>query len=74
MAGDYYSSSKAARDAAEGSVLLADLGTINAVRLWLEPFKFVEIARDMRRAGLYSKGRPPFDVGNSPVRRRIRTV
>ena len=36
MAGDYYSSSEAARDAAEGSVLLADLGTINAVKLWLE--------------------------------------
>jgi hypothetical protein len=37
---------------------LADLGTINAVKLWLEPFKFVGIARDMRRAGLYSKGQP----------------
>ena len=30
--------------AAEGSSLLRDLGTINAVKLWLEPFKFVGMA------------------------------
>ncbi|MCI0439455.1 MAG: hypothetical protein L0177_10020 [Chloroflexi bacterium] len=30
--------------AVEGSGLLADLGTINAIKLWLEPFKFVGMA------------------------------
>ena len=30
--------------AAEGNALLADLGTINAIKLWLEPFKFVGMA------------------------------
>ncbi len=30
--------------AVEGSSLLADLGTINAIKLWLEPFKFVGMA------------------------------
>ena len=30
--------------ALEGSGLLAELGTINSVKLWLEPFKFVGMA------------------------------
>ena len=44
-AGEFWGSTKAARDsAAAGSTLLAQGGTIAAVSTWLEPFKFVGIA------------------------------
>ena len=38
--------------AGEGSSLLRDLGTINAVKLWLEPFKFVGMALLLTGIGL----------------------
>lgn len=38
--------------AADGSALLANLGTINAIKLWLEPFKFVGIASLFAGIGL----------------------
>ncbi len=38
--------------AAEGSGLLADLGTINALKLWLAPFKFVGMATLFTGIGL----------------------
>ncbi len=46
LAYDYWNHSIASQlnTAAEGSALLADLGTINAIKLWLEPFKFVGMA------------------------------
>ncbi len=45
QAGDYYSNTKAVRDAAPaGSRLLADIGGISAVSTWLEPLRFVGFA------------------------------
>ena len=39
---DHFESSKAVRDAAEaGSGLLSQLGTIEATKAWLTPFKFI---------------------------------
>lgn len=35
-----------------GSALLADLGTISAIKLWLEPLKFVGIAMLLSGIGL----------------------
>ena len=42
---DYWNHSIAAQLNPSPGGLLADLGTINAVQLWLEPFKFVGLAR-----------------------------
>ena len=43
--GDYFSETKATRDAAEsGSGLLSQIGTISAVKAWLEPLKFLGFA------------------------------
>ena len=46
LAYDYWNHAiKTQLDAAtEGSALLANLGTINAIELWLAPFKFLGIA------------------------------
>jgi len=45
MTGDYYSNSKAVRDAAEaGTGLLSQLGSIEAVRDWVLPFAFLGIS------------------------------
>lgn len=45
IAGDYYSSSKIVRDAAEsGSGLLSQLATIQGIKAWLLPFSFLGIA------------------------------
>ena len=46
LAHDYWNHSIATQlnPAGEGSGLLADLGTINAIKLWLAPLKFVGIA------------------------------
>lgn len=46
LAYDYWNHSIATElnTATSGSALLADLGTINAVKLWLEPLKFVGMA------------------------------
>ena len=46
LAYDYWNHSIATQldAAADGSGLLANLGTINAIKLWLEPFKFVGMA------------------------------
>ena len=53
VSGDYYSESKATRDAAEvGSSLLADLGQVQAVQAWLLPFKFLGIATFFAGIGL----------------------
>jgi len=41
---DYWNHSIATQLNPSTSNLLADLGTINAVKLWLEPFKFVGMA------------------------------
>jgi hypothetical protein len=43
LADDYYSNTKAVRDAGEAG-LLSDLGTIMAVPAWLEPLKFLGFA------------------------------
>ncbi len=44
-AGDYFSETKATRDAAaSGSGLLSQIGTISAVQGWLEPLKFLGLA------------------------------
>lgn len=40
LADDYYSNTKAVRDASEAG-LLSDLGTIMAIPAWLEPLKFL---------------------------------
>ena len=40
LADDYYSNTKAVRDAGEAG-LLSDLGTIMAIPAWLEPLKFL---------------------------------
>ena len=43
--GDYFSETKATRDAAtSGSGLLSQIGTISAVNAWLEPLKFLGFA------------------------------
>ncbi len=54
LAYDYWNHSIATplNPAAEGSGLLADLGTINAIKLWLAPFKFVGIATLFTGIGL----------------------
>ena len=42
--GDYFSETKATRDAAAaGSGLLSQIGTISAVKGWLEPLKFLGV-------------------------------
>ena len=43
LADDYYSNTKALRDAGEAG-LLSDLGTIQAIPAWLEPLKFLGLA------------------------------
>jgi hypothetical protein len=43
LADDYYSNTKAVRDAGEAG-LLSDLGTIMAIPAWLEPLKFLGLA------------------------------
>ena len=54
LAFDYWNHSIATQlnPAAEGSELLADLGTINAIKLWLAPFKFVGMATLFTGIGL----------------------
>ncbi len=54
LAYDYWNHSIATQlnPAAEGSGLLADLGTINAIKLWLAPLKFVGIATLFTGIGL----------------------
>ena len=54
LAYDYWNHSIATQlnPAAEGSGLLADLGTINAINLWLAPFKFVGMATLFTGIGL----------------------
>jgi hypothetical protein len=45
LAGDYYTSSKAVRDAAgAGSVILSRLGSIEATKDWVLPFAFLGLA------------------------------
>ncbi len=45
FASDYYGHSKAVRDAAvAGSAVLADLGTIQAVKAWVQPLQVVGLA------------------------------
>ena len=45
MTGDYFSNSKAARDAAEaGTGLLSQLGSIEAVKDWVLPFAFLGVS------------------------------
>ena len=45
MAGDYYTNSKAVRDAAEASsAVLSQLGSIEAVKDWVLPFAFLGLA------------------------------
>ena len=45
LAGDYYSNSKAVRDAAEaGSGVLAQLRTIQAIQAWLLPLQILGVA------------------------------
>ena len=44
-AGDYFGNSKAVRDAAvAGSAVLADLGTIQAVKAWVQPLQVLALA------------------------------
>ena len=43
LADDYYSNTKAVRDAGAAG-LLSDLGTIMAIPAWLEPLKFLGLA------------------------------
>ena len=54
LAYDYWNHSIATQlnPVAEGSGLLADLGTINAIKLWLAPFKFVGMATLFTGIGL----------------------
>jgi hypothetical protein len=51
---DYWNHSIATQlnPAQAGSALLADLGTINAIKLWLEPFKFVGLSMLLLSIGL----------------------
>ena len=45
LSGEYWGTAKLARDsAAAGSDLLAQIGSVSAVSMWLEPFKFVGVA------------------------------
>ena len=45
ISGDYWGTAKASRDsAAAGSDLLAQIGSLNAVSTWLEPFRFAGVA------------------------------
>ena len=45
ISGEYWSATKAARDsAAAGTDLLAQIGRVSAVSIWLEPFRFVGVA------------------------------
>lgn len=45
IAGDYYSNSKAVRDASEaGSAILSQLGSIQATKDWVLPFAFLGIS------------------------------
>ena len=45
LANDYFGNSKAVRDAAEaGSAVLADLGTIQAVKAWVQPLQVLALA------------------------------
>ena len=45
MSGDYYTNSKAVRDAADaGSGVLSQLGSIEAVKDWVLPFAFLGLA------------------------------
>ena len=45
QAGEYWGSTKAARDsAAVGDDLLVQIGRISAISTWLEPFRFVGLA------------------------------
>ncbi len=45
MTGDYFTNSKAARDAAEaGSGILSQQGSVEAVKGWVAPFAFVGLA------------------------------
>ena len=44
MAGDYYANSKAVRDAAgAGSGILSQVGSIEAVKVWVLPFAFLGV-------------------------------
>ena len=49
---DYWNHSIATQLNPDTGALLADLGTINAIKLWLEPFKFVGIALLLTGIGL----------------------
>jgi hypothetical protein len=49
---DYWNHSIATQLNPSDSTLLADLGAINAVKLWLEPFKFVGMALLLTGIGL----------------------
>ena len=49
---DYWNHSIAAELNPDTGKLLADLGTINAIKLWLEPFKFVGMALLLTGIGL----------------------
>ena len=67
--GDYYSFSKATRDAAPaGSDLLRDLGLIGAVKTWILPFKFLGLATLIASFGLI------FSVILRSVRLRAATM
>ncbi len=67
--GDYYSFSKATRDAAPaGSDLLRDLGVIGAVKTWILPFKFLGLATFVAAFGLI------FSVILRSVRLRAATM
>lgn len=67
--GDYYSFSKATRDAAPaGGELLRDLGVIGAVKTWILPFKFLGLATLIASFGLI------FSVILSSVRLRAATM
>ena len=67
--GDYYSFSKAIRDAAPaGSDLLRDLGVIAAVKTWILPFKFLGLATLIASFGLI------FSVILRSVRLRAATM
>jgi hypothetical protein len=67
--GDYYSFSKATRDAAPaGGELLRDLGVIGAVNTWVLPFKFLGLATLIASFGLI------FSVILRSVRLRAATM
>ena len=67
--GDYYSFSKATRDAAPaGGDLLGDLGVIGAVKTWILPFKFLGLATFIASFGLI------FSVILRSVRLRAATM